>query len=124
MQSELESEGKHASVRTICSVLGLPRSTFYYQSVATHASRPIDLELQLEIFQIIQQHPTYGLRRIRAMLHRVWANGLTARRSTGSSGTTTGRYVGDEKDIAHGQKAGRRVLIVQTSCGRSMRHMS
>jgi uncharacterized protein YpbB len=40
-------------------------------------SRPVDLELQLQIYQIVQQHPTYGLRRIRAMLYRAlgqWIN--------------------------------------------------
>ena len=77
MQSELQSEGRHASLRTICSVLGLPRSTFYYQSTVTETSRPVDLELQLEIYQIIKQHPTYGLRRIRVMLYRAlgqWIN--------------------------------------------------
>ena len=77
VQSELKSEGRHASLRTICSVLGLPRSTFYYQSTTTMRSWPVDIKLQLEIYQIIQLHPTYGLRRIRAMLYRAlgqWVN--------------------------------------------------
>ena len=70
VQSELQSEGTHTSVRTICSVLGVPRSTFYYRPTSTTVSRPVDLNLQKAIYQIIQQHPTYGLRRVRAMLYR------------------------------------------------------
>lgn len=77
VQSELRSEGKHASLRTICSVLGVPRSTFYYRPSPTAVSRPVDLDLQKAMYQIIQQHPTYGLRRVRAMLYRElgqWVN--------------------------------------------------
>ena len=70
VQSELQSEGTHASLRTICSVLRVPRSTFYYRPNSTTVSRPVDPDLQKAIYQTIQQHPTYGLRCVRAMLSR------------------------------------------------------
>lgn len=77
LQSELRSEGKDVSVRKICSVLGLPRSTFYYQTAATKEPRPVDRDLERKMRAIIEEHSTYGLRRIRAMLYRhtgQWVN--------------------------------------------------
>ena len=70
LQAELKSEGKNVSIRTLCSILGTPRSTMYYKPVANRKTIPMDVELQLEIYAIIQKYPEYGLRRIRVALYR------------------------------------------------------
>jgi len=70
LQAELKSEGKDVSIRKLCSILGTPRSTMYYKPVVNRKPIPVDVELQLEIYAIIQKYPEYGLRRIRVELYR------------------------------------------------------
>jgi putative transposase len=54
-------------VQTVCQVLEVPRSSFYYQSVA----RPEDeTDLKEMISQLAAQYPTYGYRRMTVMLQR------------------------------------------------------
>lgn len=50
----------------VCQVLEVPRSSVYYQSVAAKNENGI----KREIAQLAAEHPTYGYRRITAMLHR------------------------------------------------------
>jgi len=54
LQAELKSEGKEVSIRKLCSILGTPRSTMYYKPVANRKPIPVDVDLQLEIYAIIQ----------------------------------------------------------------------
>ena len=54
------------SMREICEVLGFNKSTFYYQP-KIDASEDV---LRAEIQQLAVAHPTYGYRRIRALLLR------------------------------------------------------
>lgn len=70
LQSELKSEGKDVSIRTLCSILGIPRSTMYYKPVMNRKAIPEDGERQMEIYAIIQQYPAYALRRVRVELRR------------------------------------------------------
>jgi hypothetical protein len=70
MQVELKSEGKEVSIRKLCSILGTPRSTMYYKPVVNRKPIPVDVDLQLEIYAIIQKYPEYVLRRIRVELYR------------------------------------------------------
>jgi len=69
LQAELKAEGKEVSIRKLCSILGTPRSTMYYKPVVNRKPIPVDVQLQLEIYAIIQEYPEYGLRRIRAELY-------------------------------------------------------
>lgn len=52
-------------VKSICAVLGLPRSTFYHR--ATHKD---DTALRAAIQELAAQYPTYGYRRLTALLRR------------------------------------------------------
>lgn len=56
-------------VKTICAVLDLPRSTFYH----THAVVE-DGDLRAALLDLVGQYPTYGYRRLTALLKRAgWA---------------------------------------------------
>lgn len=52
-------------VTTLCQVLDINRSSFYYQPIAKS-----DDDLANAIAQLAAEHPTYGYRRITALLHR------------------------------------------------------
>lgn len=52
-------------VKSICTVLGLPRSTFYHRATPTD-----DIELRAAIQELVVQYPTYGYRRLTALLRR------------------------------------------------------
>lgn len=53
-------------IATVCQVVDYPRSQVYYQP----QSRPDETEVKTLITTIAGQHPTYGYRRITAMLKR------------------------------------------------------
>jgi putative transposase len=59
-----------ASTRAICRVLGVARSALYRHQAdaATHPRSTADAELVDRIKELIEQHPTYGYRRIWARL--------------------------------------------------------
>lgn len=50
---------------TRCQVFEMNRSSFYYQSAANS-----DEEIKNTITNLAAEHPTYGYRRMTAMLHR------------------------------------------------------
>jgi putative transposase len=93
---------KRASVRATCEAIGLPRSTYYYQS---HRSAPaIELEhkIVLRLHELRESFPNDGYRRMTQQLQRegfqinrkriarlMQLHGLTLRSSKGSSGITT-----------------------------------
>jgi transposase InsO family protein len=52
-------------VKTICEVLDLPRSTFYHTAVAAQ-----DSTLRVALLDLAGQYPTYGYRRLTALLKR------------------------------------------------------
>jgi putative transposase len=52
-------------VKTICDVLDLPRSSFYH-----HASETADADLSEALLDLAGQYPTYGYRRLTALLKR------------------------------------------------------
>ena len=70
MQSRLKDEGKEVSIRKICSVLGITRSNVYYRSTRKSRTKQRDKELESSLYQLIQNYPEYGLRRLTAMLIR------------------------------------------------------
>ena len=56
----------------LCRILGVPRSTAYHQPKVERLHRPVDEALARTIHEIIQAHPTYGIRRVWAWLkHRL-----------------------------------------------------
>lgn len=52
-------------VKTICEVLDLPRSSFYHRT-----SESDDRDLQAALLDLAGQYPTYGYRRLTALLKR------------------------------------------------------
>lgn len=50
-------------VKTICDVLDLPRSAFYHQARRQH-----DEALSVALLNMAGQYPTYGYRRLTALL--------------------------------------------------------
>lgn len=56
----------------LCRILDVPRSTAYHQPKVERLYRPVDEALARTIHEIIQTHPTYGVRRVWAWLkHRL-----------------------------------------------------
>ena len=60
-RSLIEPQHPQLSVHRRCLLLGLPRSSFYYQPVAAD---PLTLELMNAIDRIYTEHPIYGVRRM------------------------------------------------------------
>ncbi len=52
-------------VKTICEVLDLPRSTFYHTRAVAE-----DSDLRAALLDLAGQYPTYGYRRLTALLKR------------------------------------------------------
>jgi putative transposase len=67
VQNELLQEGQHVPLSKLCQWLGLPRSTAYYQPRERSAPRR-DLAFEMLVFDIVQEHPTFGVRRVWALL--------------------------------------------------------
>lgn len=70
------AEDRPVPVSVLCRVLGLPRSTAYYRPRIEPTTRPCDPELTALIHSIIDEFPTFGVRRVWAWLrfrlgHRV-----------------------------------------------------
>lgn len=67
----LES-GLEIPLARLCRILGVPRSTAYHQPRIERLHRPVDEALARTVHEIIQVHPTYGIRRVWAWLkHRL-----------------------------------------------------
>lgn len=67
----MKEEGKTVSVSKLMKWFSIPRSTFYYKN-KSKCPRALDRALVESIRSIIDEHPTYGVRRITAMLrHRL-----------------------------------------------------
>lgn len=61
-------QGVHIPVIKLCSWLGIPRRSFYYQP--RPRSRKMDEPLAEQIRQTIQEFPTYGYHRLAFLLQR------------------------------------------------------
>ena len=67
IQSELLQEGQRVPLTKLCAWLGLPRSTAYYQPRQRSAPRR-DHAFEMLVYDIVQEHPTFGIRRVWALL--------------------------------------------------------
>ena len=66
-KAELEAEDRRVSISRICRVLGVPRSTVYYRPL--RKSPPsVDEEMAKRIWEVIQENPGYGIRKVWAVL--------------------------------------------------------
>ena len=65
----MRQEGKVVSIAQLCRWFTVPRSSFYY---TTRRRGPgiLDAALTMLVREIIDANPTYGLRRITALLRR------------------------------------------------------
>lgn len=63
----LGEENRQVSIRRLCRVLGVPRSSFYYVG---HRSRTlvVDEGLARRIWKVVQAYPAYGIRKVWAVL--------------------------------------------------------
>jgi putative transposase len=67
IQNQLLAENKHVPVTKLCDWLALPRSTAYYQPHQRSAPKR-DHAFELLVREIIETHPTFGIRRVWALL--------------------------------------------------------
>ncbi|MEM7173632.1 MAG: IS3 family transposase [Pseudomonadota bacterium] len=66
VQADLRVGGDRVSIMKLCRWFGLPRRSFYYQ--AKPRQLPLDPSNAVRVKSIIEQFPTYGYRRIAAIL--------------------------------------------------------
>lgn len=62
----MAEEGKSVSISKLCMWFNVPRASFYYEP--TRSVTTMDESLTKRIWRIIQEFPSYGLRRIHAVL--------------------------------------------------------
>lgn len=65
----MRDEGKTVAVAQLCRWFEVPRSSFYYDP-RDRAPTALDEALVIEIRKVIDDNPTYGVRRITAMVRR------------------------------------------------------
>ena len=70
LHGALAIEGRDIPLAKICRILGVSRSTFYYSA---QRSRPpqVDESLARRIWQVIQENPAWGIRKVWAYLRHV-----------------------------------------------------
>jgi len=66
VQAELAAEGVRVPVSKLCSWLGIKRRTFYYHPVQRRST--VDADRASQVKAVIERFPTYGYRRIAALL--------------------------------------------------------
>lgn len=66
LRQAIEPEHPDLSISRQCELLGLPRSSFYYQS--RYLDDPLDLTLMHRMDKLYTQAPFYGSRRMTAVL--------------------------------------------------------
>ena len=90
---------KPASVRATCEAIGLPRSTYYYQSHRSAPAMELEHKIVLRLHELRESFPNDGYRRMTLQLQKeglqvnrkriarlMQLHGLTLRSSKGSSG--------------------------------------
>jgi putative transposase len=73
VQSEMREEGKDISMKKLCKWFDVARSSVYYRPSASRKNRPsraLNQALTKTIRRLIEANPTYGVRRITAMVRR------------------------------------------------------
>jgi len=65
----MRAEGNAVSIAQLCRWFGVPRSTFYYRGDSPVPS-VLDAAVVEVVRQVIDRNPTYGLRRITALVRR------------------------------------------------------
>jgi putative transposase len=75
----MRAEGKQVTIAQLCRWFGLPRSTFYYRP---DSPRPptLDEALTKEIRAVIDENPSFGLRRITVMVRRRMASRINRKK--------------------------------------------
>ena len=66
----MREEGHKVSIARLCRWFGVPRSSFYYRPQPAAAPPAMSADLVGMIRGVIEENPTYGLRRITAMVRR------------------------------------------------------
>ena len=82
-----------ASERRICRVLEVPRSSLGQVAAEKPLRRPLDATLVERIGALIARHPTFGYRRLWALLRRADGLLVNAKVSTASSKPSAGSCI-------------------------------
>lgn len=67
VHNEFLNEGRRIALASLCQWLEIPRATAYYQ-LRERKARPVDHALELVVYEVIQEFPTFGSRRVWAWL--------------------------------------------------------
>lgn len=72
VQSEMKAEGAEVSIKKLCTWFRVPRSTLYYRpkKASERIPRALNPILTEQIRAVIEENPTYGVRRITAVVRR------------------------------------------------------
>lgn len=71
MKSEMEAESNPVSIKKLCSWFGVARSSFYYRvRKSKRKPKPLNKRFIDELWTIINENPTYGLRQLTAVLRK------------------------------------------------------
>lgn len=71
VRGALLNEGRELGLATLCRWLEVSRSTAYYEPRRKERTVEADPELERQVYELIQQFPTFGIRRVWAYLrHR------------------------------------------------------
>lgn len=68
VRNELLSEGQDVPLTKICACLGVARSTAYYEA-RERVARPLNRGLEFLIYEVIQECPAFGIRKVWAVLN-------------------------------------------------------
>ncbi|NIN63375.1 MAG: IS3 family transposase, partial [Anaerolineae bacterium] len=63
----MREENREISIRRLCQILEVPRSSFYYAPYRRKAPE-VDEGLARRIWELIQEYPAYGIRKVWAVL--------------------------------------------------------
>lgn len=68
----MKEEGQKVSIKKLCSWFKVTRSSFYYRPKVCAQRKPkgLDQEVVTAIREVIDKHPTYGVRLITAVLRK------------------------------------------------------
>jgi putative transposase len=78
VHQQLHSEAITVPWTQLCRLLGVPRSTLYYQPHPRQRDEAVDEPLAAQIKEIIEERPAFGVRRVHVQLTK--ARGLTVNR--------------------------------------------
>lgn len=90
VRNELLNEGRAVPLTKLCEWLQLPRATAYYQP-RQRLARIVDQVTEFLAYELIQEFPAFGIRRVWAYLRFRLKVRVNLKKSRGSCGAMAGR---------------------------------